>query len=106
MGFSLWVGFHTSVFDFRKRESVMHLSISRTANRLPKRFPIGTTYIVEGQGGESGHLRVFSRYVLLPGGRRINLADDSGGPACRWARGPGRGPSRAVTRGKGGPGRG
>ena len=57
----------------------MHLSASHKPNRLPKRFPIGTTYVVEGRSGEEGHLRVFSRYLVLPGGRRINLADDFGG---------------------------
>lgn len=57
----------------------MHLSASDKPNRLPKRFPVGTTYVVEGHGGEAGHLRVSSRYLVLPGGRRINLADDFGG---------------------------
>jgi hypothetical protein len=56
-------------------------SANRKAGRLPKRFPVGTTYVVEGRGGEAGHLRVFSRYVVLPGGRRITLADDFGGQA-------------------------
>ena len=46
---------------------------------LPKRFPVGTTYVVEGHGDEDGRLQVFSRYVLLPGGRRINLGVDFGG---------------------------
>ena len=54
----------------------MHLSASRKSNRLPKRFPVGTTYVVEGRGGEHGDLRVFSRYVVLPGGQRINLTED------------------------------
>lgn len=57
----------------------MHLSTGRKPTRLPKRFPVGTTYVVEGRGGEHGDLRVFSRYVVLPGGQRINLADDFGG---------------------------
>ena len=55
----------------------MHLSASRSPSELPKQFPIGTTYVVEGRGGEHGNLRVFSRYVVLPGGQRINLTDDS-----------------------------
>ncbi|MFZ0525921.1 MAG: hypothetical protein WAM40_09925 [Xanthobacteraceae bacterium] len=54
----------------------MHLSASRKSNSLPKRFPVGTTYVVEGRGGEHGDLRVFSRYVVLPSGQRINLTDD------------------------------
>ena len=49
----------------------------RQPSRLPKHFPIGTTYVVEGRGGENGHLRVFSRYVVLPSGQRINVAGDS-----------------------------
>jgi hypothetical protein len=70
----------------------MHLSASRKSNRLPKRFPVGTTYVVEGRGGEDGDLRVFSRYVVLPGGQRINLTDDFtsnlAGPASSRARRP------------------
>jgi hypothetical protein len=64
----------------------MHLSASPKPNRLPSRFPVGTTYVVEGCGGAEGQLRVFSRYVVLPGGRRINLADDFSGPASPRAR--------------------
>lgn len=41
--------------------------------RLPKIFPVGATYVVEGRGGKSGHLRVSSRYVVLPNGKRINI---------------------------------
>lgn len=55
----------------------MHLSASRSPSELPKQFPVGTTYVVEGRGGEAGNLRVFSRYVVLPDGQRINLTDDS-----------------------------
>jgi len=47
-------------------------------NRLPERFPVGTTYVVEGQGGEHGQLLVSSRYVVLPGGQRIEIAADCG----------------------------
>ncbi len=68
----------------------MHLSARHKPTRLPKRFPIGTTYVVEGRGGENGDLRVFSRYVVLPGGKRINLGEDFGsdfvGPASPRAR--------------------
>jgi hypothetical protein len=68
----------------------MQLSAGHKPNRLPKRFPVGTTYVVEGSGGEHGELRVFSRYVVLPGGRRINLVDDPcgnfAGPASPRAR--------------------
>lgn len=57
----------------------MYLPAGRKSSRLPKRFPVGTTYVVEGSGGDAGRLRIFSRYVVLPGGRRINLPDDPGG---------------------------
>ena len=29
--------------------------------------------VVEGVDGAEGHLRVIARYVVLPGGRRINI---------------------------------
>jgi hypothetical protein len=65
----------------------MHLSLSRNVSRLPKRFPVGSTYVVEGHGGEDGHLRVFSRYVVLPNGQRINLgADLAAAPVSRARR--------------------
>jgi len=54
----------------------MGLPINRTPSRLPRRFPVGATYVVEGFGGEEGHLRVVARYVVLPGGRRINVPAD------------------------------
>jgi hypothetical protein len=51
----------------------MGLPIDRLSNRLPRRFPVGARYVVEGYGGEKGNLRVIARYVVLPGGRRINI---------------------------------
>jgi hypothetical protein len=69
-------------FEFQNKRGVMHLSASRKASRLPKRFPVGATYVVEGRGDEGGQLLVFSRYVVLPGGQRINVAADFGGPAA------------------------
>lgn len=50
---------------------------------LQEQFPIGASYVVEGYGGESGNLRVISRYVLLPDGRRINVPADFSLPAGR-----------------------
>jgi hypothetical protein len=80
----------------------MHLSAGFKPNRLPRRFPVGTTYVVEGCGDAEGQLRVFSRYVVLPGGRRINLADDFSGPASARARRRTRsqGENQAQNRGK------
>jgi hypothetical protein len=81
----------------------MHLSENHQSGRLPRRFPVGTIYVVEGRGGEEGHLRIFSRYVVLPGGRRINLFDDFGGdfdgpPSPRaWGRSRNRSESQAQS---------
>ena len=84
----------------------MHLSDNHWSGRLPKRFPIGTTYVVEGRGGEEGHLHVFSRYVVLPGGRRINLfgdfGGDFGGPAAPRARARGRSRNRSESQARNG----
>jgi hypothetical protein len=41
--------------------------------RLPSRFPVGTHYIVEGERGKGGKLRIVSRYVVMPSGRRYDL---------------------------------
>lgn len=80
----------------------MHLSAGSNPSRLPRQFPIGTTYVVEGCGGGEGQLRVFSRYVVLPGGRRINLADDLSGPTTLGTRRRNRNQSEnsAQNRGK------
>jgi hypothetical protein len=51
----------------------MPLPFRAKSNALPKSFPVGTTYVVEGRGGADGPLQVVSRYVVLPTGRRINV---------------------------------
>jgi hypothetical protein len=51
----------------------MRLRKNNRADRLPKVFPVGATYVVEGHGGEHGKLQVESRYILLPTGQRINV---------------------------------
>ena len=58
----------------------MGLPICRPSSRLPQQFPVGATYVVEGLGGEEGNFRVIARYVILPGGRRINVPADLSGP--------------------------
>ena len=58
------------------------------SSRLPKRFPVGTIYVVEGRGGEHGNLRVSSRYLVLPGGRRIDVPADLGRAASARALSP------------------
>ena len=54
----------------------MDLPTDRRKGRLPRRFPVGTKYVVEGYGSEGVALRVIARYVVLPGGRRINVPAD------------------------------
>ena len=49
----------------------------RQAVRLPKRFPVGTKYIIEGRCDEDGVFRTAARYVLLPNGRHIDLPKTS-----------------------------
>jgi hypothetical protein len=80
----------------------MHAPMDRSSAILPKRFPVGARYVVEGRGGKDGHFLVFSRYVVLPDGRRINVpADLSALPALSthapWHKGGGR-RSRSVRR--------
>jgi hypothetical protein len=58
----------------------MSLPIDRLSSRLPRRFPVGARYVVEGFGGEEGGLRVIARYVVLPGGQRINVPADLSRP--------------------------
>lgn len=41
----------------------------RKSSRLPTRFPEGTKYVLEGQGG------IVHRFVEFPDGRRIALTD-------------------------------
>jgi hypothetical protein len=49
----------------------------RQAVRLPKRFPVGTKYVIEGRCDEDGVFHTSARYVLLPNGRHIDLPKKS-----------------------------
>jgi hypothetical protein len=60
--------------------------MTMSANRLPDQFPIGSKYVVEGRGGGDGNLRVFSRYIVMPDGRRIDLPADFARAAPQRAR--------------------
>jgi hypothetical protein len=69
--------------------------MARTRTRLPKRFPVGTKFVVEGRAAGSDGMRVVSRYVLLPNGRRVDLpAGYVAQCGCRAARR--RGSDRAA----------
>ncbi len=54
----------------------MGLSTARSSGNVPRRLPVGATYVVEGYGGGEGKLRVIARYLLLPDGNRINVPGD------------------------------
>ena len=45
----------------------MECLVMRRSPRLPKRFPVGTKYILESYGG------LVRRYIEYPSGRRIEL---------------------------------
>jgi hypothetical protein len=51
----------------------MHLPLK---SPLPRSFPVGAKYVVEGRGGKDGELRISRRYVVLPTGRRIDVSVD------------------------------
>jgi len=42
-------------------------------DRLPKRFPVGTKYVIEGKSIGGGEVHVVSRYVVFPDGRCFDL---------------------------------
>jgi len=43
--------------------------------RLPKRFPVGTRYVLEGVPAKEGKLRVISRLLVLPNGQEFDLTN-------------------------------
>jgi hypothetical protein len=44
--------------------------------RLPRRFPVGTRYVLEGVPSEEGRLRVISRLLVLPNGEEFDLTHE------------------------------
>jgi len=40
---------------------------------LPRQFPEGTRFVVEGRPDPDGKTRIVSRYLVFPDGRRIDL---------------------------------
>lgn len=58
----------------------------RQSGGLPRSFPVGAVYVVEGRGGQYGHLRVSARYLVLPGGQRVEVLSTLGRPSRLWAR--------------------
>lgn len=46
-------------------------------SRLPRRFPVGTRYVLEGVPAKEGQLTVISRLLVLPNGQQFDLTDDA-----------------------------
>ena len=50
---------------------------------LPREFPEGTRFVVEGRPDPDGKTRIVSRYLVFPNGRRVDLpAPVSPGHGC------------------------
>jgi hypothetical protein len=79
----MWSHFTSRVFPL---EEPMRFSIDRQWSRLPRSFPVGAVYVVEGRGGQYGHLRVSSRYVIMPGGQRVDVPAELGRTSTRARR--------------------
>jgi len=57
--------------------------MSIETDRLPRRFPVGTHYIVEGGPDDKGRFRVTSRVLVFPNGREIHLSAPGPGKHAR-----------------------
>ena len=44
-------------------------------NRLPRRFPVGTRYVLEAAPAKEGQVQVISRLLVLPDGQEFDLTD-------------------------------
>ena len=42
--------------------------MAHSLDRLPRRFPVGTKFVIEGKRGREGQTQVFSRYLEFPDG--------------------------------------
>ena len=41
--------------------------------RVPRRFPAGTKFVVEGADAADGGVRIVARYLVYPDGRQVKL---------------------------------
>lgn len=61
-----------------------------SANRLPKRFPVGTKFVIEGRSAGKGEMQVFNRFIEFPDGTKLRLpkrpAPQKSAPAGRRTR--------------------
>jgi hypothetical protein len=58
----------------------------RRSDALPRFFPVGAVYVVEGKGGQYGHFRISARYLIMPGGQRVDMLSKFGRPSHNAAR--------------------
>jgi hypothetical protein len=49
---------------------------------LPREFPEGTRFVVEGRSDPDGKTRIVSRYLVFPDGRRVDIPAPAS-PAAR-----------------------
>lgn len=78
--------------------------MASVTNSLPRRFPVGTKFVIEGRPGGKG--QVFSRYLEFPDGTKIRLPKHGEKPkgsprvARRRTRGPRRAQSSSLSAGR------
>jgi len=46
-------------------------------DRLPRRLPVGTRYVLEGVPAETGRMRLISRLLVLPNGQQFDLTREA-----------------------------
>jgi hypothetical protein len=63
----------------RLKEDVMNVD----TDGLPRRFAVGTHYIVEGGPDQNGKFRVTSRFLVFPDGRELHLRASTTGKHSR-----------------------
>jgi hypothetical protein len=79
------------------RRDIMALSKNRLGRRFPRQFPVGAKYVVEGYGSAEGQLHVVARYIVLPGGRQINVSSARTPGFSRGRASQARAPSKVRT---------
>ena len=73
-------------------------TIMSRAFGLPRDFPEGTRFVVEGCPDIDGHTRIVSRYLVFPDGRRVDLPSPAAGTRLAPVRNrrAGRGRARSL----------
>jgi hypothetical protein len=69
------VAFKVHAIGFPDQECLMAV-----LGRLPRRFPVGTRYVLEGIPAQEGQLQVISRLIVLPNGQQFDLTHEGPEP--------------------------